>query len=122
MESYYPDHTELKKKTLKIKKTNNHLKIGRGTEWKISRRIQMTQKHFKRCSTSLATREIQIKSNLRLHLKPSECSSSGIQMITNAGLNGVQGESLYPVGGSANEHSHYESQPGGFLSSTNRTA
>lgn len=42
---------------------------------------------------------MQIKSNLRLHLMSSEGSSSGKQMITSAGLNVVQGESLDSVGG-----------------------
>ena len=31
---------------------------------------QMTEKHLKKCSTSLATREIQMNTTLRFHLSP----------------------------------------------------
>ena len=46
---------------------------------------QMAHRHKKRCSMSLAIREIQIKTTTRYHFTPVRWSSLINQQITNAG-------------------------------------
>jgi hypothetical protein len=44
----------------------------------------MTNKYTRKCSTSSAIKEIQIKATLRFHLTPLEWQSSRKQMTSNA--------------------------------------
>jgi hypothetical protein len=53
-------------------------------------------------STTLAIKEIQIKTPLRLHLTQLEWLYSRIKTTTNAGKNAAKQEPLYTVGGNAN--------------------
>ena len=69
--------------------------------------IQMANEHMKRCSTLLIIREMQIKTTMRYHLTPVRLSIIKKIYKLNAG-EGVGKRELYcPVGGNANQCSHY---------------
>jgi hypothetical protein len=48
---------------------------------KINEEIQMAKKHMKKCSPSLARKEMQVKTTLRFHLTPIRVAN--IQTTTN---------------------------------------
>ena len=62
--------------------------------------IQRAQRHMKRCSASLAIREMQIKTTMRYHLTQSEWSSLTNQQ-TSVGEVVEKRELWYIVGGNA---------------------
>jgi hypothetical protein len=56
--------------------------MGKWTEQSLSKEdVQMTKKHMKKCSPSLAIKDMQIKTTLRFHLTPVR--TAAIKTTTN---------------------------------------
>ena len=64
--------------------------------------IQMANKHMKRCSASLMTREMQIKPTMRYHFMPVRMAAIQNQQAINAGEGVEKRAPSYTVGGNAN--------------------
>jgi hypothetical protein len=70
---------------------------------------------MKKCSPSLAIKEMQIKTPLRFHLTPLRIASIKNTNTTNVGEDEGSKEPLYTAGGNASYYNHSGKQYGGFL-------
>jgi hypothetical protein len=75
----------------------------------------MAKYHMKKCSPSLAIKEMQIKTTLRFHLTPVRIAIIKTPPITNFGKDAGKKEPSYSAGGNVSLYNHFGKQYGGFF-------
>ena len=68
--------------------------------------IHMANKHMRKCTTSLAKREIQIKTTMKYHFTPVRMGKMNKTETTNVEEDVEKGELSCTVGGNVNWCSH----------------
>jgi hypothetical protein len=82
----------------------------------------MVKKHTKKCSPSLAIKEMQIQTTLRFHLTPVRMASIKNTTPTNAGKDTGEKEPSHTAGGNVSEYNHFGKQYGVSLKTKHRSA
>ena len=73
--------------------------------------MRMVSRHMERCSASLITREIKIKTTIRYHL--IQVRMANINRSADTGEGVEKREPSHAVGRNANWYNHYGKQNGG---------
>jgi hypothetical protein len=74
----------------------------------------MTEKHVKKCSKFLVSREMSIKTTLRFHFTPVRMAKIKTQVTADAGEDMEKEEHFSIAGGIASWYNHSEHHSGGF--------